>query len=85
MNPFKRPQKPSVFSESVTDTNVAIPQNRELFENVIREAFSDLLVSINDISETKKDLSNSLFHKIRTRYRERVKGSGPSKVTLEMN
>jgi hypothetical protein len=47
-NPFKRPHKPSVFSESISDATGSIPQNRELFENVIKEAFSDLLADIDE-------------------------------------
>ena len=47
VNPFKRPHKPSVFSESINDYTQSIPQNRELFENVIKEAFSDLLSKLD--------------------------------------
>jgi hypothetical protein len=47
VNPFKRPYKPSVFSESINDSTQSIPQNRELFENVIKEAFSDLLSKLD--------------------------------------
>lgn len=50
VNPFKRPHKPSVFSESINDYTQSIPQNRELFENVIKEAFSDLLSKLDGAS-----------------------------------
>lgn len=44
MNPFKRPYQASIFNEKVTD-KMEIPINKELYDNVIKEAFSDLINS----------------------------------------
>jgi hypothetical protein len=41
MNPFKKTYYPSIFNESVMDQKMEVPGNKELFENVIKEAFSD--------------------------------------------
>ncbi len=67
VNPFKRPHKPSVFSEAINDNTQSIPQNRELFENVIKEAFSELLQSIEvgAVVNNQKDTTDALFEKIR--------------------
>lgn len=45
MNPFKRPYAPSIFNDSYGDSKMDIPNNRELFEVVIKETFEDFLVS----------------------------------------
>jgi hypothetical protein len=42
LNPFKRQYKPSIFNETMNDTKMDVPNNKELYENVIKEAFSDL-------------------------------------------
>ena len=42
MNPFTRQAKPSVFSEAISDPNMDIRSNRELFENVIKNAVKEM-------------------------------------------
>lgn len=37
MNPFESLYKPSVFNEDIVDPKMNIPQNKELFENVIKD------------------------------------------------
>ena len=37
-NPFDTSYKPSVFNEDIVDPKMNIPQNKELFENVIQRA-----------------------------------------------
>lgn len=38
LNPFQKPLKPSVFTEMIMDPKMNIPQNEELFNNVIKFA-----------------------------------------------
>lgn len=42
LNPFKRQYQPSIFNDSIRDTKMDVPNNKELYENVIKEAFGDL-------------------------------------------
>lgn len=37
-NPFESSYKPSVFNEDIVDPKMNIPQNKELFENVIKSS-----------------------------------------------
>ena len=55
-----------------------------MFENVIKEAFSDMLISIDEIHTPQKDIQDQLYQKIRDRYIGRVRAAGPSQVTLDM-
>ena len=50
MNPFTRRHQPSVFSEAINDPNMDIRSNRELFENVIKNAVREL----RDADESKR-------------------------------
>ena len=84
LNPFKKQHNPSIFSENQYDDKIKIPQNREMFENVIKEAFSDMLISIDEIHTPQKNIQDQLYQKIRDRYIERVRAAGPSQVTLDM-
>ena len=42
LNPFQKPMKPSVFTEMIMDPKMNIPQNEELFNNVIKFANSQI-------------------------------------------
>jgi len=42
LNPFKRPYQPSIFNIKMMDNKMDVPNNKELYENVIKEAFDDL-------------------------------------------
>jgi stalled ribosome alternative rescue factor ArfA len=68
MNPFKKTAPQSVFNEHLHDEKTSIPQNRELFDQVIKEAFSDIFVSLHEIKGSKQLLADELFRKIRERY-----------------
>ena len=41
LNPFTAPYKPSVFTETLLDPKMNIPQNQELFNNVIKNAIAE--------------------------------------------
>jgi len=41
LNPFDKPQPVSVFSEEIHDPKMNIPQNRVLFDDVIKYAVQD--------------------------------------------
>ena len=82
LNPFNRPHNPSVFNENSSDDKILIPQNRELFEFVIREAFSDMMISGDELNSANE---KKLYETIRERYIQRVRMNGPSQVTLDMN
>ena len=41
LNPFKKGYKASIFNEGASDTKMEIPNNKELFENVIKAAFGE--------------------------------------------
>lgn len=84
MNPFNKPPTASVFSENALNSNEQIPQNRELFEFVIREAFSDMFISKDELKNPEKELNDELFKVIRNRYISRIKANGPSQVELEL-
>jgi hypothetical protein len=43
MNPFKKAYQPSIFNDKMHDSKMEIPNNKELFENVIKEAFGDII------------------------------------------
>lgn len=42
LNPFTAPYKPSVFTETLLDPKMNIPQNQELFNNVIKNAIAEV-------------------------------------------
>ena len=65
LNPFYKLHTPSVFNESTDNTSYKIPQNKELFDFVIKEAFSDMLISIDEIRSAEKDTADQIFAKIR--------------------
>ncbi len=86
LNPFNKIHPKSVFNESSfnsANSNYSIPQNKELFDFVIREAFSDMLVSLDDLKMSEKEMADSIFNKIRERYVNRVKRNGPTKAMLD--
>jgi hypothetical protein len=41
LNPFRRPYQPSIFNDKMHDNKMEIPHNKELFDNVIKDAFTD--------------------------------------------
>lgn len=55
LNPFKRNHLPSIFNEHLSDNKMDIPQNIELYENVIRSAMNDL---DNDSNEGGDDMTD---------------------------
>lgn len=60
-----------------------IPRNKELFENVIKEAFSDLVQnSKEDIDDVKNLSDKEIIARIKQKFRKRVFENGP-KVILE--
>ncbi|TNV84874.1 hypothetical protein FGO68_gene1032 [Halteria grandinella] len=83
MNPFNRPPLSSVFNEAALNSNDQIPQNRELFEFVIKEAFSDMFISVDELKNPDRQMNQQLFKVIRNRYIAKVRANGPSQVELE--
>ena len=57
MNPFTAPHKPSVFSEAISDPKMDIRSNRELFENVIKNAVKEVRDSKEEINPYAKALT----------------------------
>ena len=43
MNPFRKPYKPSIFNENIFDNKMEVPRNKDLFENIIKEAVNDII------------------------------------------
>jgi hypothetical protein len=41
LNPFKKVHWPSIFNENLEDQKMLIPGNKEIFDNIIRAAFTD--------------------------------------------
>ena len=50
---------------------------------MIREAFSDMLVSVEDLKMTEKQMADSIFKKIRERFIHKVRKNGPTKTMIE--
>ena len=53
-NPFKRNHLPSIFNEHLSDNKMDIPQNIELYENVIKSAMNEI-----DEAEPEEILTDS--------------------------
>jgi len=52
LNPFRKTHYPSIFNENLEDSKMEIPGNRELFENVIKEAIHDF----GDTDDEEKEI-----------------------------
>ena len=80
MNPFNKKYSPSIFNENISDTKMDIPNNRELYENVIKQALSDAGSDKEDIEEESlKDLTDEqIIQKIKLKFRKRVLKEGLS-------
>lgn len=50
---------------------------------MIKEAFNDMLVSVDEIKSSESEIADDLFKKIRQRYNQNVKSKGPSVVSME--
>lgn len=76
LNPFKRNYQPSIFNESMSDNKMDVPNNRELYENVIKEAYDDVKDEGEDEDGDAEDLKTlsdkEIIEKIRMKFRKRV-------------
>jgi Holliday junction resolvasome RuvABC ATP-dependent DNA helicase subunit len=50
---------------------------------VIKEAFSDMLISIDEIHTPQKSIQDQLYQTIRDRYIRRVRAAGPTVVNMD--
>lgn len=80
LNPFKRPYQPSIYNEIPKDSKMDIPHNKEMYENVIKQAFEDLLDNNGDEEQAVNltELTDEqIIDRIRLKFRKRVLKEGP--------
>ena len=82
LNPFKKPYQPSIFNIKMMDNKMDVPNNKELYENVIKEAFDDLADTDQEegvAAESFNDMDDKeIIERIRMKFRKRVIKEGPS-------
>lgn len=82
LNPFTRPYQPSIFNDTTRDSKMDIPNNKELYENVIKLAFGDMGSDQESIDEQNlKELTDEeIIDRIKVKLRRRVFLEGPKIV-----
>ncbi|CDW72235.1 UNKNOWN [Stylonychia lemnae] len=82
LNPFKKQYQPSIFNTKMMDNKMDVPNNKELYENVIKEAFDDLADTDQEegqSAEAVKEMGDKeIIERIRMKFRKRVIKEGPS-------
>ena len=67
-NPFSKNPPKSIFQAELVDDMMDVPANKDIFENVIREAFYDVASDLK-LMEEKHMTDDEIIEEIRKKYR----------------